>query len=161
MSKKLYPLLPLGIIALSILIIYLTGANHLVSFDALQQGHSKLRAFVDAHPLLAVLYFVGIYTVSVVLVLPDSAFLSVLAGFSLFPSPLRSPMSSLRRRSAAPSFTRPQNSPVANPWGERRKLCFTGSIKNCRRIRSGICSSYASPTFFPIGPSTWAPGSFT
>ena len=87
MPRKLYSLLPLGLIALAILIIYLTGAYHFISFEALQQEHLKLRALVDAHPFLAALYFIGIYTASVILILPDSTFLSVLAGF-LFPFPL-------------------------------------------------------------------------
>ncbi len=87
MSRKLFSLLPLALIALLILGIYLSGSYHLLSFDALQQEHVKLKTYAENHPSLTALYYVGIYVASVVLILPDSIFLSILAGF-LFPFPL-------------------------------------------------------------------------
>ena len=53
----------------------------------LKAQHLKVTAFVSAHPIFSPLIFIGIYIISVLLILPDSTILSLLGGF-LFPMPL-------------------------------------------------------------------------
>lgn len=87
MKKKLLPLIPVLLILGFILTFYLVEGIRVFSFDVIQEEHLKWKTFVHEKPFLSALYFIGIYTVSVVLVLPDSMFLTLLAGF-LFPMPL-------------------------------------------------------------------------
>lgn len=87
MKKKLLPLIPVALILVIILVFYLTEGVRVFNFDFIQAEHLKWKAFVDENPILSAFYFIGIYTVSVILVLPDSTFLTLLGGF-LFPMPL-------------------------------------------------------------------------
>ncbi|MBS0605242.1 MAG: TVP38/TMEM64 family protein [Verrucomicrobia bacterium] len=87
MARKLLSILPFALILLGILIFYVSGAYHLFSFEAIQQEHLKWKSFVHEKPVVSALYFIGVYVLSVVLVIPDSTVLTVLGGF-LFPMPL-------------------------------------------------------------------------
>lgn len=87
MKRKILSILPFALILFFILIFYLTEGLHLFNFQMIQEEHLKWRTFVHENPLLSAFYFIGIYTLSVVLVIPDSTFLTLLAGF-LFPMPL-------------------------------------------------------------------------
>lgn len=87
MKRKWLALIPVALILVFILVFYLTEGVRVFSFDVIQEEHLKWRAFVHEKPILSALYFIGIYTLSVILVLPDSTFLTLLAGF-LFPMPL-------------------------------------------------------------------------
>ena len=87
MTRKALALLPLILILVLILILYLSGAYTLFNFETIQQEHLEWRTFVHVHPLLSAIYFIGIYVVSVMLVIPDSTILTILGGF-LFPLPL-------------------------------------------------------------------------
>jgi uncharacterized membrane protein YdjX (TVP38/TMEM64 family) len=87
MARKMVAILPCALILLFILIFYLTEGLHVFNFDMIQQEHIKWKAFVHENPVLSAVYFMGIYIVSVILVLPDSTFLTLLGGF-LFPMPL-------------------------------------------------------------------------
>jgi len=53
----------------------------------LKAQHLKVTAFVSAHPVFSPLIFIGIYIISVLLIIPDSTILSLLGGF-LFPMSL-------------------------------------------------------------------------
>jgi uncharacterized membrane protein YdjX (TVP38/TMEM64 family) len=87
MKRKIIAFLPLAFILLCIFLFYFFEGVHFFNFDTLEQEHLRLNTYVKNHPFLSVIYFIAIYTVSVVLVLPDSIFLTLLAGF-LFPFPL-------------------------------------------------------------------------
>ncbi len=87
MKHKALAIAPFAIILILILIFYLTGLHHRLSFETIKHEHEKWKLFVFDHPFLSVFYFVGIYIVSVVLVIPDSTLLTLLSGF-LFPLPL-------------------------------------------------------------------------
>ena len=86
-AKKLLAFIPVVLILVFILIFYLTEGVRIFSFDVIQEEHLKWKTFVQQKPLLSALYFIGVYTVSVILVIPDSTFLTLLGGF-LFPMPL-------------------------------------------------------------------------
>ncbi len=87
MDRRVLAVAPFAIILVAILIFYLTGLHHQLSFATLKQEHAKWKLFVVDYPVISALYFIGIYIVSVVLVIPDSILLTLLSGF-LFPLPL-------------------------------------------------------------------------
>ncbi len=87
MNRRIIALIPFALILAFILFIYLSGFHHKLNFTLIKQEHLRWEMFVSDHPLLAALYFVGIYVVSVVLVIPDSTLLTLIGGF-LFPLPL-------------------------------------------------------------------------
>lgn len=87
MKKKILPYIPLILILLAMFCVYLNGIYREFNFNYIQQKHTEWKHYIAIHPYLAALYFIGIYIVSVCLVIPDSIFLSLVAGF-LFPLPL-------------------------------------------------------------------------
>lgn len=87
MTRKIIALLPLALILVLILIFYFSGLYHLFTFETIQQEHLKWKSYVQLHPLLSALYFMGIYIVSVLLIIPDATILALIGGF-LFPMPL-------------------------------------------------------------------------
>ena len=87
MPRKYLSLLPFALILIFIIVVYVTGAYHFISFDVIQEEHLKWKSFVLDHPFLSALYYIGIYTLSVVLIIPDSTLLTLVGGF-LFPMPL-------------------------------------------------------------------------
>lgn len=87
MKRKTIALLPFLMILVFILIFYLSNAYHFFNFQVIQEEHLKWKVLVNEHPLISALYFIGIYIVSVMLVIPDSTILTLVGGF-LFPLPL-------------------------------------------------------------------------
>jgi len=87
MKKQILSALPFLLIVVAMLWIYLSGAYHRFDFDYIQLKHAEWKHYAQVHPFLSALYFVGVYTVSVCLIIPDSLFLSLIGGF-LFPLPL-------------------------------------------------------------------------
>ena len=87
MTRKYLPLIPFILLLAAILVFYLCGYNRLLTFEAIKHEHLKWQEYVDLHPVLSALYFVVVYVVSVLLVIPDATILTILAGF-LFPLPL-------------------------------------------------------------------------
>lgn len=85
--RKILTYVPLILIFALMLTFYLTDFYHFLTFDALRQDHLKWKQYVEIHPLLSAIYFLGVYIVSVILVIPDSTILTILSGF-LFPIPL-------------------------------------------------------------------------
>jgi uncharacterized membrane protein YdjX (TVP38/TMEM64 family) len=86
-NRRIIAIAPFAFIVILILIFYLSGLYHELSFDTIKREHGQWKAMVSEHPLLSALYFIGIYTLSVVLVIPDSMLLTLIGGF-LFPLPL-------------------------------------------------------------------------
>lgn len=87
MSRKIISFLPFFLILGLILVLYLSGIAHNINFQTIQSQHMKWQNFAHLHPVLAALYFIGIYILSVILIIPDAIFLTLLAGL-LFPLPL-------------------------------------------------------------------------
>lgn len=87
MLRKLLAILPFLAIIIFAGILYFSGAYHFISFQTIQDEHLKWKAFVDLHPVLSAFYYMGIYTISVLFIIPDSTLLTLLGGF-LFPLPL-------------------------------------------------------------------------
>ncbi len=85
--KRFLKYIPIIFIFLLILLVYFTGIYHQFSFEMLKQKHLELKEYVDNHPVLSPLVFIGIYIVSLLLIIPDSVLLTLLAGY-LFPLPL-------------------------------------------------------------------------
>jgi uncharacterized membrane protein YdjX (TVP38/TMEM64 family) len=78
---------PLIFIITLILVIYFTGIYHQFTFQGIKQKHLVLKTYVEEHPFLSPLIFVGVYVMSVILIIPDSTLLTLLGGY-LFPFPL-------------------------------------------------------------------------
>lgn len=86
MKKQVLSTIPFLLILGAMAWVYLSGVYHNFNFDYIQLKHIEWKNYIHSHPFLSALYFIGIYTVSVCLVVPDSLFLNVVAGF-LFPLP--------------------------------------------------------------------------
>lgn len=86
MKGLIFRLLPLAIIILMV-IIYITNLQQYFSLEKIRQEELVLKGFVADHPILSPLVFIGIYILSVILVIPDSTLLSLLSGF-VFSVPL-------------------------------------------------------------------------
>jgi uncharacterized membrane protein YdjX (TVP38/TMEM64 family) len=87
MHRRIIGIIPFAIILIFIFIFYLSGLYHQLNFDTIKSEYGSWKMFVSNHPWLSAFYFVGIYAISVVLVIPDSTILTLLGG-SLFPLPL-------------------------------------------------------------------------
>lgn len=79
--------IPLLLIVALILTLYFTKIYQKFSLDWLKEEHVYLKNFVDEHPFLSPLIFIVFHIISVVLIIPDSTILTLLAGY-LFPLPL-------------------------------------------------------------------------
>jgi uncharacterized membrane protein YdjX (TVP38/TMEM64 family) len=87
MNRRIVGIIPFAIILILILIFYLSGFYHQLNFDTIKSEHVRWKMFVSNHPWLSAFYFMGIYIISVMLIIPDSTILTLLGGF-LFPLPL-------------------------------------------------------------------------
>ncbi len=123
MSRKIIAAIPFALIALFILIFYLSGGLQMFNFDTIQQEHLKWKTFVDQHPVLSAIYFIGIYIASVVLILPDSTFLTLLAGF-LFPMPLAIAYACLSETIGATIFFLAVKLAYTETLGKKKKTFF-------------------------------------
>ncbi|NGX26395.1 MAG: hypothetical protein K940chlam6_00313 [Chlamydiae bacterium] len=86
MSKNLKKLFPFAILILLILVVYLTNIHQIFTLDWLQREEIQMSAYARNHPFLAPLIYIGIYVLSVCLVIPDSTILTLLGGM-IFPRP--------------------------------------------------------------------------
>lgn len=80
-------LIPLILLLLLIAAAFFLNIHHEFSLSHLRREHDTLRQFVEMHPFLSPLIYLLIYTVSVILIIPDSTILT-LAGALFFPWPL-------------------------------------------------------------------------
>lgn len=85
--KKYLKFIPILLIIALILTVYFTKIYQKFSLDWIKQEHLLLKNYVELHPILSPLVFMVLYIVSVVLIIPDSTILTLLAGY-LFPLPL-------------------------------------------------------------------------
>lgn len=75
-------LIPLGLLILLILVGYFLKVQQDITVDTLRQKHLVLQVYIHQHPMIAPLIFMGIYTLSVCLIIPDSTLLTLFAGLS-------------------------------------------------------------------------------
>lgn len=87
MHRHLKRLLPFFILIILILIVYLTDIHQQLTLENIRHKQVALKAFVQKHAILSPLIFLGIYIVSVCLVIPDSTILILISGL-IFPLPL-------------------------------------------------------------------------
>ncbi|MFD2204463.1 TVP38/TMEM64 family protein [Kiloniella antarctica] len=78
MIKRLLPLL---ILVVGLLVVYSFGWHEFLSFSALQENREVLDGFVRERGLIAVLAFIGLYTVVVAFSIPGGSFLTIAGGF--------------------------------------------------------------------------------
>lgn len=78
LTRRLLPLI--GIVAAAVA-VYLTVGRGMISLESLVQHRAAIDAFVTEHQVLAVLAYIGLYTVAVALSLPGATFLTVAGGF--------------------------------------------------------------------------------
>jgi len=84
MSENLKKFLPFLLLIILILVVYLTNLHQIFTIKWLQAEEQRLASFASKHVVLAALVYVGIYILSVCLVLPDSTILTLL-GAMIFP----------------------------------------------------------------------------
>lgn len=81
MNKKIKKFLPLGIFAILIAGIYMSGILDYVSLDAIKGQRVYLAELVAANPIIAGAAFMGLYIATVALSLPIASLLTLLGGF--------------------------------------------------------------------------------
>ncbi|NGX59768.1 MAG: hypothetical protein KR126chlam3_00925 [Chlamydiae bacterium] len=86
MRKRIKKLLPFVILILLIVIVYMTNIYHYFNIEWIQKKELLLVDYARARPILAPLIYLGIYIVSVTLVIPDSTILTLI-GAMIFPRP--------------------------------------------------------------------------
>jgi uncharacterized membrane protein YdjX (TVP38/TMEM64 family) len=87
MRKNIRHLIPFIVLLVLILLVYITNLHKELSLNFIRKEQTSLLGFVHHHPILSPLIFIGVYIVSVCLVLPDSTLLSLIGGL-VFPFPL-------------------------------------------------------------------------
>lgn len=85
--RKWLPFLPVLFILCFVLYFFLTGKYKTLDFNLIKTQHVIWEQYVYNHPALAGLCFILIHTISVILIIPASTLLTLIAGF-LFPLPL-------------------------------------------------------------------------
>ncbi len=87
MIRKWLPFLPILLILSFILYFFLTGRYKVLNFELIKSQHVIWEQYVQDHPILSGFCFILIHTISVILIVPASTLLTLIAGF-LFPLPL-------------------------------------------------------------------------
>lgn len=87
MNRHVRRFLPFFVLIVLVLILYVTNLHQAFTLENLQKEQHRLTSFVHDHPFTAPLLYIGIYIVSVCLIIPDSTILTLLAGM-VFPLPL-------------------------------------------------------------------------
>src|SRR5216117_4000761 len=73
--------LPLGIIAVALVLVFAFDIDEYASFRQLRDHHQHLTAFVAAHYVQAALVYVVLYVLFVMLSLPGAAWATIAGGF--------------------------------------------------------------------------------
>ena len=73
--------LPLGLIALGLILVFAFHLDEYASFQHLKDHHQRLTEFVASHYVQAVLVYLALYVLFVALSLPGAIWLTVAAGF--------------------------------------------------------------------------------
>ncbi len=75
------------LLVLLILVVYISGIYNKINYQAIQAGHLLWKTYALQNPISAACIFIGVYVLSVILIIPDSTILTLIGGF-LFPLPL-------------------------------------------------------------------------
>jgi uncharacterized membrane protein YdjX (TVP38/TMEM64 family) len=78
-------ILPVAVLLTGLVLFWVLGLSRYCSFDALNQHHAELAAWVAAHGVLAALAFVLAYALVVAFSLPIAALITPLGGFLFGP----------------------------------------------------------------------------
>lgn len=81
MNQTLKKYLPLGIFAVSVIGIYMSGLLEYVSLETIKDQRLYLQELVSENPIATGLAFMGLYIVTVALSLPIASLLTLLGGF--------------------------------------------------------------------------------
>lgn len=79
--KRFLKLLPLLIIIAISVTAYILGFTEYISFDMLKEHRGTILAWVDKHPILAPLSYIGFYTVGTAVSFPGAGILTMTGGF--------------------------------------------------------------------------------
>lgn len=74
-------LLPLGVIALALIVFFQTGLNEYVSLDALKEYRGDLTAFRDQYYALSIIILIAAYATLVSISFPGAGLLTIFSGF--------------------------------------------------------------------------------
>ncbi len=80
-NKKIKQFLPLGLFAIVVTDIYLSGLLDFVSLEAIKEQRVYLAELVEQNPIATGIAFMGIYIATVALSLPIASLLTLLGGF--------------------------------------------------------------------------------
>lgn len=81
MNKMILRFIPLIVLIGLIALAYIYGLNEYLSLEQIKEQKDHFKDYIDAHPILAPLIFIAIYTICVALSLPIATFLTLLGGF--------------------------------------------------------------------------------
>ncbi|NCT40288.1 MAG: TVP38/TMEM64 family protein [Alphaproteobacteria bacterium] len=79
--KAVIRFVPLLVLLFAIVAAYAFDLHHILSLDGVQAQKDQFKGYIDAHPYLAPLVFMGVYAASVALSLPIATVLTLLGGF--------------------------------------------------------------------------------
>lgn len=77
--------LPLALIALGFALFFVTDLNETYTFELLAQKHDSYLAWVERHPVRAVINFVGVYVLIAAFALPLSTLMTIASGYLFGP----------------------------------------------------------------------------
>lgn len=83
---KLKQFWPIGLIVILMLVGYFSGFYRAFTFDTLRYQHLEMSEYVNEHPVLTPIMFIGTYLVATALSIPGGLFLSLIGGY-LFAQP--------------------------------------------------------------------------
>jgi uncharacterized membrane protein YdjX (TVP38/TMEM64 family) len=132
MPRKIIALFPFALILILMLIFYLSGAYSLFNFETLQAKHLIWKTYVQTHPLLSAFYFISVYIVSVLLVIPDSTILALMGGL-LFPMPLAIAYVSISETIGGTLFFLAARLAFSETLGKKKKNYFSEMQKKFHR----------------------------
>lgn len=76
--------LPITLILILMGVAYALGFFHIFSLDKIKQFDAFLKNYVEIHPFLSPLAFMGLYILMAALSIPDAFIMSILGGFLFF-----------------------------------------------------------------------------
>ncbi|MDF1719515.1 MAG: TVP38/TMEM64 family protein [Minwuia sp.] len=80
-KQGLQRFLPIAAIVLGMVLFFAFDLQRFLSFDALRDNRDALQAFVSENAVVAVLIYIGIYTLAVALSVPGALVLTITGGF--------------------------------------------------------------------------------
>ena len=137
MKHALLRMLPLIVILLLMVVVYFTNLQEYFTLDQIRKEENFLKSLVADHPVLSPLVFIGVYIISVILIIPDSTILSILSGFVFFP-PVAFIYSLLAETIGAVIFFWVIHSVLGEKWLRKQE----GTLKKMRREFNSYPASY-------------------